>query len=204
MVAGGSVARAPLIAEDYLIDCFRLARKIWDDAYRPDFLIALWRGGAAPGLVIQEYFRWRGHDLYHTAIRTQSLEGVLFGGGFDIKGFEHVIDEISSEDRVLIVDDLFETGRTVYEVSEHLRRNARCDMPELRVATVYFRPSCRRFLVGPHYRLHETDERPIFPHSFTEMAPDEIRSADPELHRLLFGGGEAARPVRRRRRGELD
>ena len=47
---------------DYLVDCFRLARTIWDDGYRPDFLIGLWRGGAPPGIVIQEFFRWKGQS----------------------------------------------------------------------------------------------------------------------------------------------
>lgn len=171
---------------DYLVDCFRLARRIWEDGYRPDFLIGLWRGGAPPGIVIQEYFRWKGHDPYHTAIRTQSLEGVLYGDGMDIKGLEHVIDIVEADDRMLIVDDLFDTGRTIYEVTEYLQRRARRNMPEVRVAAVYYRPARRRFLVGPHYHLHGVDRLPVFPHRLTGMSEGEIRDRDPELHDLLF------------------
>lgn len=172
----------PIIdANEYLADCFRLAREIWEDGYRPDFLVALWRGGAPPGIAIQEYFRYRGYDPYHTAIRTQSLEGVREGGGFDVKGLEHVIDAVSAEDRMLLVDDLFETGRTMYGVIDYLRSRARRNTPEIRVATVYYRPDERLFLVGPHYWLRETDQRPVFPHRLIDMEPTRLAEVDPEL-----------------------
>ncbi len=176
-----SSERPILDANEYQADCFRLARSIWEDDYRPDFLVALWRGGAPPGIAIQEYFRYRGHDPYHTAIRTQSMEGVREGDGFDIKGLEHVIDEVCADDRMLIVDDLFDTGRTMFEVIEHLRRRARRNTPEIRVATVYYRPHRRVFLVGPHYWLRESEQRPVFPHRLTEMDPVRLRNVDPEL-----------------------
>jgi len=172
---------------DYLVDCFRLARKIWEDEYRPDFLVGLWRGGAPPGIVLQEYFRWRGHDPYHTAIRTQSLEGVLYGDGFDIKGFEHVIDVVEADQRLLVVDDLFETGRTIYEVVRYLRRHARRNAPEVRVAVVYYRPALRRFLVGPHYHLHAIEARPVFPDRPTRMTEAEVRRLGGDLYEVLYG-----------------
>lgn len=174
-----------LEANEYMADCFRLARKIWDDDYRPDFLVALWRGGAPPGIAIQEYFRYRGHDPYNTAIRTQSMEGIRQGDGYDIKGLEHVVDAVSADDRMLIVDDLLDTGRTIYEVTEYLRRRARRNTPEIRVATVYFRPERRRFLVGPDYHLKTTEVRPVFPHRLTEMDLEQLRAQDPELEAAL-------------------
>jgi len=178
--------RPMLDPDEYLADCFRLARKIWEDEYRPDFLVALWRGGAPPGIVIQEFLRWKGHDPYHTAIRTQSLEGVRGGGGYDIKGLEHVIDVVEATDRMLLVDNLFNTGRTMFEVTEYLRRRARRNMPEIRVATVYYRPAHRSFLVGPHYYLHETEQIPIFPHRLTELDRGRVQNWDPELAAAIW------------------
>ncbi len=181
-------AEQPLLdANDYLADCFRLARRIWESGFRPDFLVALWRGGAPPGIVIQEYFRWRGHDPYHTAIRTQSLEGVRHGDGYDIRGLKHVTDIVCADQQMLLVDDLFDTGRTMFEVIEYVRRVARRNTPEIRVATVYFRPHRRRFLVGPDYWLHETQARPIFPHQLTLMPRPRLEREDPELAETLWG-----------------
>lgn len=183
-MSGGS--RVVLDADHYLADSFGLARKIWDDGLRPDFLVALWRGGAPPGIAIHEYFRWRGHDFYHTAIRTQSMEGLEKAGGYDIRGLEHVIDNVDADHSLLIVDNLFETGRTVFEVVEHLRRGSRRNMPKVRVATVYFTPARRQFLVGPDYWLHEVEERPVFPHELGAMSPEAVRAVDPGLHAALW------------------
>jgi hypoxanthine phosphoribosyltransferase len=183
---GQESARRVIDPNDYLLDSFRLARRIWDDGYRPDFLVGLWRGGAPPGIVIQEFFRWKGHDPYHTAIRTQSLEGVLYGNGFDIKGFEHVLDVVEAEHQLLLVDDFFNTGRTVYEVISHLHRKARRNAPEVRVATVYYRPTTRRFLVGPDYYLHEVDTQPLLPYRLTELTEGDARAISPELAEALF------------------
>jgi hypoxanthine phosphoribosyltransferase len=104
-----------------------------------------------------------------------------------VKGLKHVIDMVEADQRLLLVDDLFDTGRTMYEVVQHLRSKARRNMPEVKVAVVYYRPERRRFLVGPDYYLHEATARPIFPHRLTAMSASEIRAVDAEMHEVLFG-----------------
>lgn len=184
---------APLDADEYLADSFRLARKIWNDGCRPDFMIALWRGGAPPGIAIQEYFRWKGHDFYHTAIRTQSLEGITQGGGYDIRGLEHVIDNVDADHSLLVVDNFFDTGRTVFEVADHIRRRARRNTPRIQVASVYVRPGRRRHEVEPDYWLHEVEQAPVFPHELRAMDPDHVRTDDAELYAAIWEEqGEAA------------
>jgi len=171
----------------YLVDCFRLARKIWDDGCRPDFLVAVWRGGAQPAIVIQEFFRWKGHDPYHTAIRKESHKGAAFGGGIDIKGLDHVLDVVETSDELLIVDDVFGNGRNIYEVVSYLRRKARRNVPEVRVATVYFHPARQRFGAGPNYYLHEGENALLLPNRLSNISEEEILLPYPELHGSLYG-----------------
>jgi len=178
---------AVLDADEYLADSFRLARRIWDAGSRPDYLVALWRGGAPPGIAIQEYFRWRGEDFTHTAIRTQSLEGVRAGGGFDIRGFEQIIDVVEAEQKLLIVDNFIDTGRTVSEVVAHLRARARRNTPRIEVAAVYFRPSRHSHPVGPDHWLHEVEQAPVFPHELRAMDPETVRQRYPDMHAAIWG-----------------
>ena len=49
-----------LDSREYLRDTWRLARRIMDSGWRPKVLIALWRGGAAPGAAIHEFFAYHG------------------------------------------------------------------------------------------------------------------------------------------------
>ena len=51
-----------LDARTLLINSVKLARLVWDDGYRPDYLIGVWRGGTPPGVAIHEFFRLRGLD----------------------------------------------------------------------------------------------------------------------------------------------
>lgn len=171
----------------YLIDCFRLARKIWDDGYRPEFLVALWRGGAQPGIVIQEFFRWKGHDSHHTAIQTQFLDRVGYGARLDIKGFEHVMDSANADDQLLLIDDVFDSGRTIWEVISYLRHETRRNAPEVRVATVYFQSGRPKFAVCPDYYLHEVEDLPLLPDRLSKLSENETRLLDPELYKLLYG-----------------
>jgi len=171
----------------YLVDCFRLARKIWDDGYRPDFLVAAWRGGAQPAIVIQEFFRWRGHNSYHTAARKQSRKGAVFGGGIDIKGLDHVLEVVETSDELLLVDNVFGNGRNMYEVVSYLRRKARRNVPRVRVATVYFHPARKRFGAEPDYYLHEGKDALLLPDRLSNISEEEILLLYPKLHGSIYG-----------------
>ncbi|MDD1770142.1 MAG: hypothetical protein LUO79_03560, partial [Methanomassiliicoccales archaeon] len=107
-------------ANSLLEDSFSLAKKIWDDGFKPNFIVAIWRGGTPPGIAIHEYFRFKGIDPYHTAIKTQSYAGLKSTGKVEIKGIEHVVDNINAEDKMLIVDDVFDTGLTIAAVLDEV------------------------------------------------------------------------------------
>tara|TARA_Y100001001_G_C7988177_1_gene301951 strand:- start:219 stop:782 length:564 start_codon:yes stop_codon:yes gene_type:complete len=171
----------------YLADCFRLARKIWDDGYRPEFLVAVWRGGAQPAIVIQELFRWRGHNAYHTAVQKQYRKDSVPGGSIDIKGIDHVLDVMETNDQLLVVDNVFDNGRDIYEVVNCLQRKARRNIPQVRVATVYFQPARQLFGPGPDYYLHEGEDPLLLPDRLSNISKEETLLLYPELHGLLYG-----------------
>ena len=65
-------------------------------------------------------------------------------------------------------------------------------MPQVKVATVYFTPARRQFLVGPDYWLHEVEQPPVFPHELGAMNPEAVQAVDPGLHAALWGEAEEA------------
>jgi len=164
-------------ARTLLLESIRLARRIWEDGFRPDYLIGVWRGGTPPGIVMHEYFRMQGHDPYHTTIKTQSYRGMQRGAGaVEIKGLEHVIDVVEATDRLLLIDDVFDTGHTMAAVLEEIRRRARLNAPECRVATVYYKPLRNETAIRPDYWQVESDEWIVFPHELEGLDEAEIRA----------------------------
>ena len=51
-----------ITAQELLEDSFRLAAKVYEDGFRPQFIVGIWRGGAPIGIAVQEYFDYKKVD----------------------------------------------------------------------------------------------------------------------------------------------
>ena len=65
-----------LSADEYLRDSWRLAADVRKSGWKPDILIALWRGGAAVGVSLHEYFKVSGWDVRHIPLKCASYSGI--------------------------------------------------------------------------------------------------------------------------------
>ncbi len=166
-----------------LEDSFRLAASVLDSGFRPTLIIAIWRGGTPVGMAVQELIRFCGVDTDHIAIRTSSYSGVdQRRSTVRVMGLDYIIDKVTPDDRLLIVDDVFDTGHTIKAVLEEIRRLARGNTPdEMRVAVPWFKPSRNETDIRPDYWVHDTADWLVFPHELDALEPDEMRKARPEL-----------------------
>ncbi len=174
-------------AQELLEDAFRLGAKVLQSGFRPSFIVAIWRGGAPIGMAVQEFLDYFGIPSDHIAIRTSSYSGIdgrsptvrIHGTSYLIKNLEH-------HDRLLIVDDVFDTGHTIQAVIRHLREKARRNAPEdIRVAVPYYKPERNQTEMVPEYYLHETSRWIKFPHSLEGLTVDEIRDRRPQIHAIV-------------------
>ena len=98
----------------------------------------------------------------------------------------YLVKNIRKEDRLLIVDDVFDTGRSIDAIIDTLRAKARKNTPDdIRVAVPYYKPTRSQSIRVPDYFLHETSDWLKFPHSLEGLTPDEVREHRPELHAIL-------------------
>lgn len=168
------------------LDSFRLARKIYQSGFRPDFLIGLWRGGTPPGIIVHEYFRIKGIDPYHTAIKTQSYKGLKTTGEVEIKGMEHVLQELNAKHKLLIVDDVWDTGITIKKVLEFIKERMGEEMPETKVAVVYFKKEKNQVNLVPDYYWRVINDWIVFPHELEGLTREEIREKSKTIEKLVF------------------
>ena len=88
--------------------------------------------------------------------------------------------------RVLIVDDVFDTGNTIVAVIDELRRRARDNTPDdIRVAVPWFKPTRNETDLTPDYFLRETAEWLVFPHELDALTPDELARHRPEIAEIV-------------------
>ena len=145
-------------------------------------------------MAVQELLSYAGIDSDHIAIRTASYTGVdERSGQVAIYGLDYIINKINVEDRVLIVDDVFDTGNTIAAVIGEMQRRARDNMAaDVRIAVPWFKPARNQTTLRPDYFVHETDEWLVFPHELDALDAEELRQHRPELARVI----ESARAPR--------
>jgi len=168
-------------ADELLRDSMELARRVVASGMRPTFLVAMWRGGAPIGIAVQEVLEYYSIHANHIAIRTSSY------GGIDqqrktvrVHATDYLVSRLEAEDELLIVDDVFDSGRSLEAVIEQLRRRCRRNLPEkIRIATVYYKPERRRSALVPDYFVHETDHWLVFPHEIQGLTREEILAHKP-------------------------
>jgi len=171
--------------DPFLIDSFRLGKKVYETGFRPRHAISIWRGGTPVGLGVGAYFRSRGVFLNHTTIATDSYIGIGEQGAVTVKNLEHLIQVVCPEDGLLLIDDVYESGNTVRGIVELLRRKARANTPHnIVVATVHHKPDKREYDELPVIALHsiEADVWIDYPHELVDLVdpddPDDSRIRD--------------------------
>ncbi len=178
-----------LTAQGLLEDSMRLGVRVLDSGFRPTMIIAIWRGGTPVGMAVQELLSFAGVDSDHIAIRTASYTGVdERDSKVAIFGLDYIINKVTPDDRVLIVDDVFDTGNTVVAVIEELHRRARDNMADdVRVAVPWFKPARNQTDIVPDYFVQETDDWLVFPHELDALDPEELRQSRPALASVIEG-----------------
>lgn len=182
-----------LTAQQLLEDSFRLGVKVLESGFEPTMIIAIWRGGTPVAMAVQEILSYCGVASDHIAIRTSSYEGVDQRGSVAVHGLNYIVKKICHDDRLLIVDDVFDTGNTFAAVLAELRRRARANTPDdIRIAAPWFKPSRNQTDLTPDYYLYETAEWLVFPHELDALTPEETRERRPELASIVYPASSAA------------
>ena len=176
--------------QDLLEDSYRLAVRIYDSGFRPDFIAGVWRGGSTVGIYVQECLQYLGVETDHIAIRTSYrgrddyLRRLEEGGEIRAHGLTYLFDRLNATDNLLIVDDVYSTGRNVDAVIARLRRRLRRNMPQdLRVAALWHRPASGGR--EPDYYLRETDDWLVLPYELTGLDRAEVAAYKPWILPLL-------------------
>ena len=172
-----------LTANEYTSDMWRLAAKIKNSGWKPDFLVGLWRGGAPVAIAVHEFFRATGWDVKHIPLKCWSYSGIGQNEGKVVFMLgDAIFGMFRPGDKVLFIDDVFDTGKTAAAVMEHMRGIG----AEAKIACVYWKPAKNKTNITPDFIAKDIGtEWIVFPHEIEGLAPDEIREKDPELADLM-------------------
>lgn len=184
-------------ADSLLRDSFELGVQIVRSGFKPTFLVGIWRGGAPIGISVQEVLEYNGIECDHISIRTSSYTGIdRQSKTVRVHAIDYLVSRLTFEDRLLLIDDVIDSGRSLEAIIAELERRCRRNLPEqIRIAAVYYRPARNRSALTPDYYVRATDQWLVFPHELQGLTREEILKHKPVDERFFEGdGGEAVPP----------
>ncbi|MFO1466651.1 MAG: phosphoribosyltransferase [Steroidobacteraceae bacterium] len=147
---------------------------------RPTHIAGIWRGGTPVGIAVQELLEYCGVPTDHIAIRTSAYSGIDSPAEqVRVHGLGYLVRNLDAEDTLLIVDDVYDSGRSIRQVIEELRQRCRRNTPGIHIATVYRKPANAAPPGVPHHFLHDTDRWLVFPHELAGLALEELLANKP-------------------------
>ena len=160
-----------------------LADKINQDRFKPDVIVGVSRGGWPPARVLSDLL-----DNPNLAnVRAEFYLGVA-----ETKGEPVLTQPVSvsvADKRVLIVDEVADTGKSLRLVREHIVEQGAC---EVKIATVYYKPWS---VVKPDYYAKETSRWVVFPWEIKETVKKLVKkckekgfSVQKEIGKLVKAG----------------
>jgi hypothetical protein len=97
-----------------------------------------------------------------------------------VHALDYLVSRLEEHDRLLLIDDVFDSGRSLEAVMTELRQRCRRNLPgTIRIATVYYKPARNRTALTPDYFVRSTDTWLVFPHEIQGLSREEILAHKP-------------------------
>ncbi len=98
-------------------DALNLAHRIYaEDGFVPDIIYASLRGGAYMANVLSEYYKVALHDhkpVLYAAVVARSYTDINLQDSVRIDGWTYSPEYLRPGDKIMLVDDIFDSGRTL-------------------------------------------------------------------------------------------
>jgi len=103
----------------------KLAKKIYDDGFIPNVLYCSLRGGAYMANIISEYFKILSKEkgfqpVLYAGVVARSYSDIAQHTQVYIDGWTYPPENLRPGDKILLVDDIFDSGRTINCLAETL------------------------------------------------------------------------------------
>jgi len=183
-------------------NALKLAYRIHKGGFIPDVIYVSLRGGVYLGNVISEYFKFAQsgtRPVYYAAVVARSYTGVRESSSrVKVEGWTYSPDHLRTGDKVLLVDDIFDSGNTINHLAEIILEKGipRADL-KVAVHDYKFFPRSELLPVQPDYwcRKHDssTNSEDLWihysSHELIGLTEEELEEHyyrdDPELREAL-------------------
>ncbi len=186
-------------------DALKLAAKIYRDGFIPDVIYCSLRGGAYMANVISEYFKIlskvkKFHPVLYAGVVARSYSDIAQHTKVFIDGWTYPPENLRPGDKILLIDDIFDSGRTINSLTETLMNSRGIPREDIKVVVhdyKYFTYYKEQLPIQPDYycrkiEINNPDENlwiHYMSHELVGLTNEELEkyyySVDPELKDVL-------------------
>ena len=114
--------------DEFLKDSLNLSKQLKE--YKPDTLLAVARGGLTLGHFLANSLNIR---------RLFTINSISYNGTQKLNSFDIFnIPDLSDAKKVVIIDDIIDSGETIKEILKLLKERFDC---EFKIATIFYKPT---------------------------------------------------------------
>ena len=186
-------------------DALKLAHKIYKDGFIPDVIYCSLRGGAYMANVISEYFKVlskveKFHPVLYAGVVARSYSDIAQHTKVYIDGWTYPPENLRPGDKILLVDDIFDSGRTINSLVETLMNSRGMPREDIKVVVhdyKYFSYYKEQLPIQPDYysrkivinKLEDNLWIHYMSHELIGLTQEELEknyfNEDPELREVL-------------------
>ena len=164
-------------------NALKLANKIYKDGFIPDVIYCSLRGGAYMANIISEYFKIlakvnKFHPVLYAGVVARSYSDVAQHTKVFIDGWTYPPENLRPGDKILLVDDIFDSGRTINCLVETLMNSRGMPREDIKVVVHDYK-----------YFTYYNEQLPIQPDYYCRMfeinSPEENRWIHYMSHELV-------------------
>lgn len=186
-------------------DALKIAHKIYKDGFIPDVIYCSLRGGAYMANVISEYFKILSkekgfHPALYAGVVARSYSDIAQHTKVYIDGWTYPPENLRPGDKILLVDDIFDSGRTINCLVETLMNSRGFSRNDIKVVVhdyKYFTYLDEQLPIQPDYYCRKFEiTKPeknrwihYMSHELVGLTQEELQKnyyeKDPELKEIL-------------------
>lgn len=186
-------------------DALKIAHKIYKDGFIPDVIYCSLRGGAYMANVISEYFKILSkekgfHPALYAGVVARSYSDIAQHTKVYIDGWTYPPENLRPGDKILLVDDIFDSGRTINSLVETLMNSRGFSRNDIKVVVhdyKYFTYLDEQLPIQPDYYCRKFEiTKPeenrwihYMSHELVGLTQEELQKnyyeKDPELKEIL-------------------
>ena len=186
-------------------DALKIAHKIYKDGFIPDVIYCSLRGGAYMANVISEYFKILSkekgfHPALYAGVVARSYSDIAQHTKVYIDGWTYPPENLRPGDKILLVDDIFDSGKTINSLVETLMNTRGFSRNDIKVVVhdyKYFTYLDEQLPIQPDYYCRKFEiSKPeenrwihYMSHELVGLTQEELQKnyyeKDPELKEIL-------------------